>query len=227
MAPSDDALDDDDDDEDSSSDSSGNESALKKKAGAQANKKGKTKAVEKKKEKKHTRTVLKSKEKRRASSDDVLNDNNDDEASLCGDTTSSDESSVKKKTKKVEPRKKAAPKKNTKKGADVIEMGRRKVGPGRKKFAIAPNYSEDEDYLIAVAFVSVTVDPIRGVGQKSENFWSRVHEKFCMLQKSELGSDSYTRNKESIEQRWKKRISKSVQLWNKHYRQLKGTNKSG
>ena len=142
-------------------------------------------------------TVLKSKEKRHASSDEVLNDNNDDEASLCGDTTSSDESSVKKKTKKVEPRKKAAPKKNTKKGADVIKTGRRKGGPGRKKFAIAPNYSEDEDYLIAVAFVSITVDPIRGVGQKSENFWSRVHEKFCMLQKSELGSALAIKNPSS------------------------------
>ena len=118
----------------------------------------------------------------------MLNDNNDDEASFCVDSSSDDESSVKK-PKKVEPKKKAAPKKNKKKGADVSETDTRK-GPGRKKFAIAPNYSEDEDYLIAVAFVSVTVDPIRGVGQKSENFWTRVHEKFCLLQQSELGSDS-------------------------------------
>ena len=34
-------------------------------------------------------------------------------------------------------------------------------------------------------------------------------------------------HRDSIEQRWKKRISKNVQLWNKHYRQLKGMQKSG
>jgi hypothetical protein len=93
-----------------------------------------------------------------------------------------------------------------------------------------PNYSEDEDYLIAVAFINVTVDPIRGVGQKGENFWTQVHDKFCMLQQKELvesGQHIQVRNKDSIEQRWKKGIAKSVQLWNKHYKQLKGINKSG
>jgi hypothetical protein len=93
-----------------------------------------------------------------------------------------------------------------------------------------PNYSEDEDYLIAVAYTHVTVDPIQGVGQKGENFWMRVHEKFCMLQQKELvesGQDVQPRNKDSLEQRWKKKISKSVQLWNKYYKQLKGSNKSG
>jgi hypothetical protein len=38
---------------------------------------------------------------------------------------------------------------------------------GCKKFA---NYSKDDDFLIAMAFVHVTVDPIRGVGQKSDTF---------------------------------------------------------
>ena len=50
---------------------------------------------------------------------------------------------------------------------------------GQKKFA---NYSENEDYLIAMAIVHVTIDPIRGVGQKSETFWTRAHEKFCLWQ---------------------------------------------
>jgi DNA mismatch repair ATPase MutL len=71
---------------------------------------------------------------------------------------------------------------------------------GRKKFA---NYSEDDDYLIAMAFVHVTVDPIRGVGQKSETFWTQVHEKFCLLQQKELaviGFDIIVRTRDSIEQ---------------------------
>ena len=96
----------------------------------------------------------------------------------------------------------------------------RKKGPGCKKFAIAPNYLEDEDCLIAVAFVSVTVDPIRGVGQKSETLDSSAQE-ILLLQQKELGSDTYTGNKDSVKQRWRKRISKNVQLWNKHYWQLK------
>ena len=93
------------------------------------------------------------------------------------------------------------------------------------QFAIAPIFLENKGYLIAVAFVSVTFDPIRGVGQKSDNVWIRVHEKFCLLQQKELGSDTYTRNKDLTEQRWKKRINRNVQLWSKHYQQLKGMNK--
>jgi hypothetical protein len=65
-----------------------------------------------------------------------------------------------------------------------------------------PNYSEDEDYFIAVAFTNVTVDPIRGVGQKGENFWTRVHDKFCMLQQKELvesGQHIQVQTKDSIE----------------------------
>jgi hypothetical protein len=48
-----------------------------------------------------------------------------------------------------------------KKPAAVLEGGR------------MPNYAEDEDYFKAVDFTNnVTVDPIRGVGQKGENFWT-------------------------------------------------------
>ncbi len=118
------------------------------------------------------------------------------------------------------PRKK---KKTNNKGQHAKTPG----AAGQKKFA---NYSEDEDYLIPMAFVNVTVDPIRGVGQKSETFWTRVHEKFCLLQQKEMaviGFDIIVRTGALIEQRWKKRISRSVQLWNKHYTQLKGMQKSG
>jgi No apical meristem-associated C-terminal domain len=93
-----------------------------------------------------------------------------------------------------------------------------------------PNYSEDEDFLIACAYVNVTVDPIKGVGQKSDNFWTRVHDRFVILSQKhniENGIEIPFRNKESIEQRWKKKISKSVQLWNKFYRQVKSVERSG
>jgi len=109
-----------------------------------------------------------------------------------------------------------------------------KAGCPKKPAAVEggrmPNYSEDEDYCVAVAYTNVTVDPIRGVGQKGENFWTRVHDKFCMLQQKELvesGQHIQVQTKDSIKQRWKKRIAKSVQLSNKLYKQLKGKNKVG
>ena len=92
------------------------------------------------------------------------------------------------------------------------------------------NYSEDEDYLIAYANVNVSVDPIKGVGQKADTFRTRVLEKYVILSEKYLannGVDIPVRNKDSIEQRWKKKISKSVQVWNTFYRQLKSGKRSG
>ena len=42
--------------------------------------------------------------------------------------------------------------------------------PAAVKGGRMPNYSEDEYYIIAVAYTNVIVDPIRGVGRKGENF---------------------------------------------------------
>ena len=86
------------------------------------------------------------------------------------------------------------------------------LGAGTKRQA---NYSEDQDYLIACAYVNVLVDQIKGVGQKSETFWTRVLEKNVILSEKYLcenGVEIPVRNKESIEKRLKKKISKPVQL---------------
>ena len=75
------------------------------------------------------------------------------------------------------------------------------------------NYSEDEDYLIACAYVNVSVDPIKGVGQKADTFWTRVLKKYVILSEKYLANNGVeipVQNKDSIEQRWKKKISKSV-----------------
>jgi len=75
------------------------------------------------------------------------------------------------------------------------------LGAGTKRQA---NYLEDKDYLIACAYVNVSVDPIKGVGQKSEAFWTRVLEKYVLLSEkylSENGVEIPVINKESIEQR--------------------------
>jgi hypothetical protein len=44
-----------------------------------------------------------------------------------------------------------------------------------------PNYSEDKDFLISCAYVNVSVDPDKGVGQKSDTFWTCIQEKFLIL----------------------------------------------
>ncbi len=79
-------------------------------------------------------------------------------------------------------------KKKRKMKSDTTQQkeARRPKKPAAVEGGRMPNYSEDEDYFTAVAFTNVTVDPIRGVGQKRENFWTRVHDKFCMLQQKEV-----------------------------------------
>ena len=66
----------------------------------------------------------------------------------------------------------------------------------------SPNYSEDEDFFISCAYVNVSVDPIKGVGQKAGTFWTRVHEKFLILSQKHFSDHDLEmpfRTKESIE----------------------------
>jgi hypothetical protein len=78
-----------------------------------------------------------------------------------------------------------------------------KAGRAKKPTAMEgghmPNYSEDEDYFIAVAYPNVTVDPIRGVGQKGVNFWTRAHEKMHVATKSRLNLANTFRYKPRIQ----------------------------
>ncbi len=74
------------------------------------------------------------------------------------------------------------------------------------------------------------MDPIKGVGQKSDTFWTQVHENFLILSQKHFSENCLEmpmRTKESIEPCWKKKISKCVQHWYKFYRQLKSVDRSG
>ena len=82
-----------------------------------------------------------------------------------------------------EKRSKASSSQNSKKNKSSNTISKEGTSPafwgaGTKRQA---NYSEDEDYLIACAYVNVSVDPIKWVGQKSEAFWTRVFEKYVLL----------------------------------------------
>ena len=55
-----------------------------------------------------------------------------------------------------------------------------------KKEKRQANFSQDEDFMLCCAYVNVSVDPIVGVGQKSETFWTRVLEKYLLLTEKHL-----------------------------------------
>ena len=84
--------------------------------------------------------------------------------------------------------------------------------------------------MLCCAYVNVSVDPIVGVGQKSETFWTRVLEKYLLLTEkhlSDYGAELPVRNSASLQQRWKKKIAYPMQLWNKFYRRIKSVKRSG
>ena len=80
------------------------------------------------------------------------------------------------------------------------------------------HFSQDKDFILCCAFVNVSVDPVIGVGQKSEPFWTQVLEKYLLLTEkhlSDYGAEFQVQNSASLQQRWKKKIAHPMQLWNK------------
>ena len=76
----------------------------------------------------------------------------------------------------------------------------------------------------------MSVDPIIGVGQKLETFWTRVLEKYLLRTEkhlSDYGAELPVRNSVSLQQRWKKKIAHPMQLWNKFSRRIKSVKRSG
>lgn len=70
-------------------------------------------------------------------------------------------------------------------------------------------YSEEEDFSICRAYVSVSTDPIIGADQKGGNFWQRVFEVFKIKHCEVYPDKPYNaaRTKESIMARWKRPIA--------------------
>jgi hypothetical protein len=84
--------------------------------------------------------------------------------------------------------------------------------------------------MLCCAYINVSVDPIIGAaGQKPEIFWTRLLEKYLLLTEqylSDNGEELPVRNSVSLQHRWKKRITNSMQLWNEFYRQVKSVKRS-
>lgn len=75
------------------------------------------------------------------------------------------------------------------------------------------NFTKDEDFFLSKAYVRVSLDPIRGNDQKSQDFWSQVYKTFMLLYKTEAEvqeEDMTGRNTESIKSRFQRNIQKDV-----------------
>ncbi len=79
--------------------------------------------------------------------------------------------------------------KKTKTSKALLSAAPHAGGAGVKKRQA--DYSEDEDYLIACAYVNVSVDPIKGVGQKADTFWTQVLEKYVILSEEYLADNGW------------------------------------
>ena len=57
---------------------------------------------------------------------------------------------------------------------------KKEVMPKRRVF------TEDEDACICKAWVNISEDPVTGAGQKKDNFWARVHQKYVTIVEEEM-----------------------------------------
>ena len=100
-----------------------------------------------------------------------------------------------------------------------------------KKEKRQADFCRDEDFMMCCAYIiSVSVDSIIGVGQKSETFWTQVLEKYLLLTEqhlSDYGAELSVQNSASLQQHWEKRIAKSMPLWYKFYQQVKSVKCNG
>lgn len=75
------------------------------------------------------------------------------------------------------------------------------------------NFTKEEHLLLSKAYVRVSLDPIRGNDQKSQDFWANVFRVFVALYKAEAEVQEESmadRNPDSIRSRFQRNIQKDV-----------------
>jgi hypothetical protein len=92
----------------------------------------------------------------------------------------------------------------------------------------APNFHEDEDELVAMAWVSATENPIVGSGQKAAVFWGDVHSRYLLLQaRSQSANVGNHRSWNQVKGRFLRHIQPNVSVFNRYYKRAKDTLPSG
>ena len=75
------------------------------------------------------------------------------------------------------------------------------------------NFTKEEDLFLSKAYVRVSLDPIRGNDQKSQDFWAHVFRIFVAVYRAEAEvqeDDMSDRNADSIKSRFQRNIQKDV-----------------
>jgi hypothetical protein len=92
---------------------------------------------------------------------------------------------------------------------EVAELSPRKGRP--------PNFTEEEDTVLAKAYVSTSLNPIMGTDQKQEVFWGAVFDRFVELYKTDVEVQDLDvlqkRTWRSLDQRYKKHLQPDVTKW--------------
>jgi hypothetical protein len=98
----------------------------------------------------------------------------------------------------------------------------------------SPNFAPWEDFLLCKAWVSVSMDPSVGCGQKRNSFWSRIEEKFNLLYDAfEMDEDEDGvkavggRSASQLDNRFNKVIKVDIVVFNKYFKQIKTERPSG
>ena len=113
------------------------------------------------------------------------------------------------------------PKKRQKKGAGA-------GAPAKKRMR---NFVQEENIWLARAYVNVSENPVKGVGQKIDVFWRQIKQSFDVLKAEEGYQESQTKDVdwswEQLRERFQRSIARPVLKFNKYYKQVKTDNPSG
>ena len=112
------------------------------------------------------------------------------------------------------------PKKRQKKGAGTAPVKKR-----------TRNFVQEENIWLARAYVNVSENPVKGVGQKIDVFWRQIKQSFDVLKAEEGYQESQTKDVdwswEQLRERFQRAIARPVLKFNKYYKQVKTENPSG
>ena len=90
------------------------------------------------------------------------------------------------------------------------------------------NFSTKEDVMLSRAYVNTSQDPIKGNDQKSGMLWKNVTIAFMELsEKAGLDVDDMGRGELALYNRFKRHISKDVQLYCGYHLRVQANNQSG
>jgi hypothetical protein len=91
-----------------------------------------------------------------------------------------------------------------------------------------PNFTEEEDYVLCVAYVNVSQNPIKGTDQTSADFWSDIETKYSMeMEKTHPGNPYPKRPSLSLNNRFQRNIKRTTNLFMPFWKRVHDAPPSG